>query len=545
LTATETSAGGAPDYLTVRAANGGTIDLRNVTTAGLTSGESTDRLRFLIEDGPNGNGAIRLDSLQTGTQLQFDVRVTNFQLPSLPSLDNSDIIVANGGSIVAANLAAVTKSVITLTGSGALQVGPPSGGLSNVDGSRFYIRDGATFDEVTDTIYTGTFSRNIMGEFIVESKGVDGLGTGSLLDLQSLTQLSATETSAGGGPNYLTIHAADGGTIDLRNVTTAGLTGSESKDRLRFLIEGGPNGNGNIRLDGLQTGSQIRLDVQAGGIATIGDFTSGGRVDITVAGPAFPSPRGILQSNGGLTLDTTSTLTLHGGGTLRLAGNLGLTTQTESNFSTDAGLIQMEGTEMQLLEVGGEDLGVAGSTTGNFGIGRLSVGTPSQSTTVVLLDGADNGNRGPGSDPEALYLFGMDGQDGLNIELNSVVALYGVQAYAFDAATGQQVHLNSLFPAGTNEIAYGQGFLRLIEIIDGDYNADGAVSAADYVSWRANGGTQAGYDLWRANFGASIGSQSSSSAVSTAAAPEPAALFLTIVQVVMSACIFRRRSNTT
>jgi hypothetical protein len=37
--------------------------------------------------------------------------------------------------------------------------------------------------------------------------------------------------------------------------------------------------------------------------------------------------------------------------------------------------------------------------------------------------------------------------------------------------------------------------------VTGDNNEDGKVDAADYVLWRKNDGTQAGYDAWRANFG--------------------------------------------
>ena len=513
LTLTQTA--GSTRTLTVHAADGGTIDLRNVTTAGMLGNHSGDRLAFLVEGGVNGNGNIRLDSLQSGSQLKFDVRVPNFQLPLLPSLDNSDIIIASGGSIAAPVLTAVTNSTVTLTGSGALQVGPPSGGLSNVNGTRFFMSNGASFNQVTDTVYTGSFIDTMT---IFESKGIDGVGTGSLLDLQSLTQLALTQTA--GSARTLTVHAADGGTIDLRNVTTAGMLGNHSGDRLAFLVEGGVNGNGNIRLDSLQTGSQLKFDVRAGGVATMGDFVADGRVNITVVGPTFPSPAGILQSNGSLVLDATSTLVLQGGGQLRVAGNLSFATQTESNFSTEAGLVQMNGSGVQLLEVGGEDLGVNGATAGNFGIGQLSAGTPAQPTKVVLLDGVNNGNHGVGGAHEALYLFGINGQDGLNIELNSVVVLYGIQAYAFESSSGQQTHLNSLFSPGVNQVAYDQGFLQLVDFIDGDYNHNGFVDAADYVVWRkllgqvgaglpADGNhdnmiTTDDYDVWRANFGASV-----------------------------------------
>lgn len=51
----------------------------------------------------------------------------------------------------------------------------------------------------------------------------------------------------------------------------------------------------------------------------------------------------------------------------------------------------------------------------------------------------------------------------------------------------------------------------------GDYNGNGIVDAADYVSWRDNpagfGGSPAGYDTWRANFGSSGSSSNQVSAV--------------------------------
>ena len=59
--------------------------------------------------------------------------------------------------------------------------------------------------------------------------------------------------------------------------------------------------------------------------------------------------------------------------------------------------------------------------------------------------------------------------------------------------------------------------------LPGDYNLNGIVDAADYVVWRKNDGTQAGYDRWRANFGAtSLGSGADSgAAVDHSAVPEP------------------------
>jgi len=67
----------------------------------------------------------------------------------------------------------------------------------------------------------------------------------------------------------------------------------------------------------------------------------------------------------------------------------------------------------------------------------------------------------------------------------------------------------------------------------GDFNHDGAVDAVDYVFWRKNDGTQAGYDVWRAHFGASLGSgagaivsDSLSAEPLSTAIPEPTSIAL-------------------
>jgi hypothetical protein len=56
------------------------------------------------------------------------------------------------------------------------------------------------------------------------------------------------------------------------------------------------------------------------------------------------------------------------------------------------------------------------------------------------------------------------------------------------------------------------------DTLDGDFNGDGVVDAADYVVWRkTDGENQSGYNLWRTNFGRTAGGGSSLSG----AVPEP------------------------
>jgi hypothetical protein len=61
--------------------------------------------------------------------------------------------------------------------------------------------------------------------------------------------------------------------------------------------------------------------------------------------------------------------------------------------------------------------------------------------------------------------------------------------------------------------------------VQGDYNNDGKVDAADYVVWRqdpdAHGGNPAGYTAWRSNFGSGTGA---GGGLAGAAVPEPVAI---------------------
>jgi hypothetical protein len=75
--------------------------------------------------------------------------------------------------------------------------------------------------------------------------------------------------------------------------------------------------------------------------------------------------------------------------------------------------------------------------------------------------------------------------------------------------------------------------------IQGDYNDDGKVNAADYVLWRKNpdafGGTPGGYNTWRANFGSPPGSGSALGGPDSV--PEPASgwLLLCVAVAALSA----------
>jgi hypothetical protein len=86
--------------------------------------------------------------------------------------------------------------------------------------------------------------------------------------------------------------------------------------------------------------------------------------------------------------------------------------------------------------------------------------------------------------------------------------------------------------------AYGRHFLlQLPAQLQGDFNNDGSVDAADYVVWRRTGGTQESYNQWRSNFGESNGSGSAGLTVedfadAPAAVPESGSSMLLLTAIV-------------
>ncbi len=76
--------------------------------------------------------------------------------------------------------------------------------------------------------------------------------------------------------------------------------------------------------------------------------------------------------------------------------------------------------------------------------------------------------------------------------------------------------------------------------LPGDFNGDGHVDAADYVYWRKNDGTPAGYQTWRSNFG----NLANAAGAAVSEVPEPRALLLLFAGSILLAlqlCVARRR----
>ena len=465
---TDGNPGGFYQYIT--ASSGGVIDLRNLTTASNVDG-GAGRLKFQVLGGnPNGAGQIRLDSLTSVTQVGFNIQAGTQSLPSLATADMSDFTVASGATISAPNLHTLTSGVVSVTGSGLLS----TGSLSSINYSKFDAEGGGQISNITAGSYYASFFQG--APTIFQSNGTNGSGVSSLLDLKSLTSIQTTDGNPGGFYQYIT--ASSGGVIDLRNLTTASNVDGGA-GRLKFQVLGGnPNGAGQIRLDSLTSVTQVGFNIQAG-TQSLPSLATAINADFAVSGGAsLAAPQ--LAATGSVNLSVSgnssllrvkssnnsvnSSINASSGGELQLGGDFNLQQTTESLVQLQTGKLHFDGTSLQKIEIGGQDVSISGNpstNSGNFGIGQLIVGTATQKSTLLLTDLIDNGNRnGSGGAAEALYLYGIGGQSGLQLLNNSTLALNGLNVYAWDAASNSQILLNSLFPTGINRVAYSGGTIQ-------------------------------------------------------------------------------------
>ena len=463
----------------ISALNGATLDLSNVTTL-QGGGDSNDRLDLVVsgtdsvldlsslQSIPAGNvqfvvdvGTYSLPSLESVVNTSFSMSPgTVLNLPSLTSFSNrtlevsangtinvdvlttmtsSSIVIGTGGTLNASNLDTFTNSTLTLGADQTLNVGP----LSDIDNTRLIVSGGKSL-AISDTIYDG---RGIARGDIFKAEGA-----GTVLDLSSLTSIDNLATAS--FTNIRAISALNGATLDLSNVTTL-QGGGDSNDRLDLVVSGTDSVLDLSSLQSIPAGN-VRFDASGGGTLKLGDMTATSALAIEL-----DDPDTTLDVSGSLLLQAGSRFNATGAVKVQIGDHFTFDHTDETLFTADSAIFHFDGTDTQFLEVGGMDIGLPEDetlVTGNFALGQLIVGQDDQATMLQLLDVIDNGNR---SSPEALYLNGLGGPDGLQILGDSTLIIDNIDVYA--TQNGDWIHINSLFGPGESLIAFDDGFIRLPE----------------------------------------------------------------------------------
>jgi|GEM_PF-1638035 len=456
LSSVETATGaGSNDWLKFHAASGGSLDLQSL---GYINGnvwfdidvpdyelpaliESVTKAHFDLAEGAE----LRLPVLQrivgSGSSLTIPV-FAKFDAPVLEEMNGATVYLSVGATLDAPNLTTFTTSYLQLTQieQGGLFLDVPP--FTNIDNSRLILEDGSTFTTAAPSYYwdpSGNWGSTTL---------ISADGAGTVLDMSSVFSINVPQTYHSTNVYYYSIVAGNNGVIDLSNVAT--ISGAGGND-------------------------WHRLTTNSGGQILLGDvLVSGGRTMFEIDGTASG-----LEFTGGLTLLSPAQLHATLAATLALAGDFTFNHTSESSINAGGGTFHMNGAGTQLLEVGGEDIGVPdGAVSNNFEIGQLKVGRMDQATIVKLVDDFDNGNRGA-TDVEALYLQGFPGSDnGLRILGGSTLVIENIQVYAQES--DEWVHINNLFPAGVNQIPYDDGFIAL-SIVVNDCNGNGIDDHVDIL----------------------------------------------------------------
>jgi len=299
-------------------------------------------------------------------------------------------------------------------------------------------------------------------------------GAGSILDLSGMTSLNDGFSNTGYHVNLThTISATNDGFIKMSELIN--LTGPGDTEALNIDVN-----DAFIDMSSLDTISgnsgRVYINIDDRSEMFLGDIVFGDDVSVTLGGGSYLSSKGmaatqpvsitmddpndILEVAGDFDLSDKITVSNSGDGTFVFGGDLTYLHKDETLFPLANFRVYFNGRGPQSVEVGGLDVDVYTEflNNDNFGYGQMIVGRCSQPSVVYMVDHVDNGNRSGGV-PEALYLFGKDGQDGLRILYGSTLYMGNLPVYALIG--GVITDLRTLFAPGETCIPFDEGTLCL------------------------------------------------------------------------------------
>ena len=427
--------GGAFSY-SITANNSGLIDLsglQTVTGCRTDAYDNEDWLTFNVQN----NGQMRLNSLQTiSGRSRFNISVPQFDMPSLQTATNVTFTLADATRLAMTNLTTLDSATInfgfnsiydvpqlrdfvntTLSLSAGRNFNAPP--FTNIYASLISVSGGSV-------IHVAAPSYDLWPDWRWSPTLFSADGTGSQLDMAALK--SFTIQGAHGGAFTYSVTALNGGVVDLSGLDM--ITGA--------------------RTDTYANDDWLRFSVDTAGTMKFGNASTTRRVQFIAVS------QGSRMQFAGLYLRPYSALSINSRALLEITGNSAFENTDPASIVADGAFVQMDGSLPQTLEVGSKNLGASGSSSGNFGYGQLIIGSSNQTSTVLLVDAINNGQRGTSGEPEGLYLYGVDGQ-GLRILNGSRLFIGTLPVYALIGGTMRS--LASLIPAGTNSVAYDGGFI--------------------------------------------------------------------------------------
>jgi len=265
----------------------------------------SDAANWDINAVPINNGTTFNVDIPGGNGVSFDAFVTG---------DTVDTFLLGAGSTFTVN-PGLSYNVL-----GAADVG----GRINVDSSSFTAASPTAmfsgrpflFADNSGSIALGASSWNATYSSAQTIMQADNSAT---IDLSTLGALSADETTS--FTDVLTVHALNGGSIDLSNLTSA-----SSNDVLQFLIESG----GNIALPNLTTTTRVEFDIHAPSY-TLASLNTANRTDFNVRSGNTVSVNAMTdQAGGSVNLETNATFNANA---LQQMRNTTLTAQNGATFT--------------------------------------------------------------------------------------------------------------------------------------------------------------------------------------------------------------------
>lgn len=285
------------------------------------------------------------------------------------------------------------------------------------------------------------------------------------------------------------------------------------------------NGNSNLAYStGITVESgQLQLNAQANSTNSSHEWSlaDGAVLELNGTGRS-PGTQGALRFQGvagdpAIHSKFNSPVVLQSNATIGL-GPESVTAELTNVVSGDGGLLKNGPGTLVLSNAGNS---YAGNTTFQNNSGTLRLLHPTLDDNADVLFSSNNSFLNldyTGTDTiRSLFIAGTQQESGLWGAIGNLAA-----DFTTDRITG----------TGLLNVAIGPG-------LDGDYNDDGIVDAADYVMWRKNpnahGGTPGGYNVWVTNFGTTSGGGSST------AIPEPGTALLTVFALFATLTATRKR----